>query len=1378
MSIANPRSPIAQNDVYTITADSQIDRTTVSGGFLGNDKESADGLSGDAAVFFGLKITAIDSEDNNAVGSFYQIRTEYGTWTFYAREYIFDGVYRDGTFTYLANGEATKKLKAGEIAYDILSYTIRNLARFEDSANVQMKITGVYDPVEVLFAATTATSFDEDIWKWRSSAGNHTLDLGTVYLSFIEDPNDLKIRTTFRFEYNNTDMASVFADQINEFERSVTATSFDGSASENAYFFCMLDIDVPDFDWLRPGDQINIITETTVSDGTVSRVLFNPTITIYGVDHALLAVDDIAEATRGVWITPANSGSVLANDRDFDAPFDARVISVSSRNGSQAEAGAYLLGEYGAIVMSPEGYYSYIPNDDFYSRHYETDVYDSFIYKIQNDAGETAFASLDILVKPYPGLVLLDPAGSAINQILEIDEDLKLFGIDNSVTYGDFSTTTDIGQVFAYYTRNFDPSLSAKLWSFSFGSHYQVAGDAAATAALSIAQTSLEISSPVKYEYDPDYGMWRSSFDLGFRMDHSFLFSDFNFLNWGDILRLYFTVGGDPGRSFQEGSNSFDIVYNKDIPIEIVINGENDAPFATDDSNFVYMGQTIYVPSEYYGMGLLDNDYDIDLGDELSVLFISGYVEDSEVSPGAPAIVQGRFGTLTVYQNGSYIYQANAFSADTSSESGNGFGGTDIFSYVVTDAHGATARKILNIYVLSPNDKPIVVDDVIVINLADWDINSPPPNVFANDTDYDPSRLTVAWLSTLPDQYLSLDERGNIFLNWSELRSLEAGESLGLSFFYTATNGTAESDIAYVEIDIIGSNETPVPENDTYFYENIAGSVFEVSQSDGLIFHQNIFGSKTDADIDSDIDSLIVSAVSIDTQHWINLTDGSAVLQLDENISVLVNADGSFVMDTSDAYRGMVSFSYLLSDGIHAAIGSAVVEVGGPAPQQGQLLINEISLDNPAVIRIAYTDNGSAPNRIPVGKGSIELLNASSQAIDTTQLAKIKIEIAGADGSAVTLIDLRHLTGLTEDANGNALNKFFIPAGGVLMLYEPGSLGFGTWALYGPDKSFIVGGSGTYVGQDWPLGSTTKAAIAINLTQNDTSIDLFAANGADVSQLTGVIGLGDTQQDEESGPGIPWAGTDIGTHAGVQYDGSISDMTDTVFARVSLTDTNSERDWGNFSRLAMTIGDVNDKLNINVRNPDDPSDNMDPQQGIAGIVGQQKSVVSGTESGDSGSDVLVGQSGDDTLAGGGGDDLHLGGGGDDSIDGGPGGDNIHGGTGADLLRGGTGNDVFVYEAITHSTQWDTDVILDFENDQDWIDLLLIDADAATPGDQMFVWVGAMSGRPEPDIAQGQVVYWMQNGMTYVQADVAGDDLPPLELILSGTQPVSAADFVL
>ncbi len=1365
--------PIPQIDYYFVSAGEINDFPAGDMnnlGLLGNDREMAGGMAGGA----NLIVTGIGSSPDT-ISSNLSLISDYGQWT----------VQPNGAITYTANGLASKQLLESplpderHIANDMLYYRVVNQADPTATAAISqatMTIFGVYDPLEVSNGDTVDYYFSEDQWRFRIDQGNTHFFNQLVHVGYVDNAADLQATVGFVIHVNRPEMQDLFSAEMNNLAAQIKPSFGQTSDGLNIYFVPDFDITKADLDFLRPGDQITIEMNFTVGDGRTTQT-FTSDITIEGVDHSLLAVEDIAEVPRGVWITPANSGSVLANDRDFDAPFDARVISVFSRNGSQAEAGAYLEGDYGTIVMSPEGYYSYIPNDDLYSRHYEVDVIDSFIYQIQNDAGETAFAWLDILVKPYPGLVLLDTTDSVINQVLVIDEDLQLSGINNSVTYGEFSTTTYAGLIFAYYTRDFDPSLSARLWSFSFDSYDRAAGNATATAAaLSIAQTSLEISGPVKYGYDPDSGMWSSSFHLGFRMDHSFLFSDFNFLSQGDILRLDFWVQGDPGRRFQEGSNSFDIIYNKDIFVSIVINGENDAPVAADDSNFVYMGQTLDVPSEYYGVGLLDNDYDVDLGDELSVLFISGYVDANEVSPGAPAIIQGRFGTLTVYQNGSYIYQADAFSADASSGSGNGFGGTDIFSYVVTDTHGATDEKILSIYVLSPNDKPIVVDDVIVINLADWDINSPPPNVFANDTDYDPSRLTIAWTYGLPTQYFSLDEHGNILLNEAELRSLEAGESLGLSFFYTATNGTAESDVAYVEIDIIGSNETPVPENDAYFYENIAGSVFEVSQSDGLIFHQNIFGSNADADIDSDF--LMVSAISIDTQHWINLTDGSAVLQLDENISVLVDADGSFVMDTSDAYRGMVSFSYLLSDGIHAAIGSAVVEVGGPAPQQGQLMINEISLDNPAVIRTAYTDNGSAPNRIPVGKGSIELLNASSLSIDATQLAKMKIEIVGAEGSAVTLIDLRHLTGLTEDANGNALDEFFIPAGGILMLYEPGSLGFGTWALYGPDKSFVIGGSGSYVGQDWLLDSTTKGAIAINLTQNDTSIDLFAANGADVSLLTGVIGLGDTQQDEESGPGVPWAGADIGTQAGVQYDGSISDMTDTVFSRVSLTDTNSERDWGNFSRLAMTIGDVNDKLTINVRNPDDPLDNMDPEQGIAGVVGQQKSVVSGSESGDSGPDILVGQSGDDTLAGGGGDDLQIGGGGADSIDGGPGGDNIHGGTGADLLTGGTGNDVFVYEAITHSTQWDTDVILDFENDQDWIDLSLIDADAATPDDQMFVWIGALSGRPEPDIAQGQVVYWMQNGLTYVQADVAGDDLPPLELMLSGVQPVSAADFVL
>jgi VCBS repeat-containing protein len=1355
----NPFAPVAVTDNYSVGAD-QILNISVNifnnQGLLGNDRETLLGVVG------GLSLTVTGCGLNpDAIPNVLSVNSDYGEWR----------VQPNGAFTYQASGLASKQLLEGQTATDILYYQEANLFQLTAIGQVRMEIIGVYDPLETSSETPSPIILNEDEWEFTIGSSGKRFFNPIVSIDYVDDPSRLQAYVDFTI-ITSPEIQNQFADELAALASQIYPSFTTVIDSSGIHLLPDFLITKADLHFLNPGEQITINMRLTVSDGRTSDV-FTSDLTINGVDDPLMVAPDAADTIQNGMIQREASVSVLSNDFDPDFRGALEVFGIESNvtpwtiifGGARGS----IQGNYGSLHMFGDGTYEYMPGVE--NRYLLQTVTDHFVYQVMNDV-QFANATLDITINPYPGVVVVN---SGINQSVELDEQLNFSGIEEFVSQEEFFSYTVLVDIFAESVRDVKPTFRAQYMSdyFAPSSHLPLSRQ---LVSLALDQTSVEIYKV--QETNIAEGLWESSFAVAFRMNKSLLFEDFDFLSEGDRITLTYEIHGEQGGSIEEGNNVFDVIYDKSLLLNISILGQNDAPIAQADFGLVYMGQLLDVSSSYSGQRLLDNDFDVDFEDHIRVSAVSGEYESSEVSTEEPGIVQGIYGTLTVHHNGSYSYQADPLSAEASSGADGITGGIDTFYYRVSDSFGEFADQILSVYVLGPNNQPVAVDDVIIIRLDEWDSANPLTNILENDTDYDPSRLTVAWLSTLPDQYLSLDERGNIFLNWSELRSLEAGESLGLSFFYTATNGTAESDIAYVEIDIIGSNETPVPENDTYFYENIAGSVFEVSQSDGLIFHQNIFGSKTDADIDSDIDSLIVSAVSIDTQHWINLTDGSAVLQLDENISVLVNADGSFVMDTSDAYRGMVSFSYLLSDGIHAAIGSAVVEVGGPAPQQGQLLINEISLDNPAVIRIAYTDNGSAPNRIPVGKGSIELLNASSQAIDTTQLAKIKIEIAGADGSAVTLIDLRHLTGLTEDANGNALNKFFIPAGGVLMLYEPGSLGFGTWALYGPDKSFIVGGSGTYVGQDWPLGSTTKAAIAINLTQNDTSIDLFAANGADVSQLTGVIGLGDTQQDEESGPGIPWAGTDIGTHAGVQYDGSISDMTDTVFARVSLTDTNSERDWGNFSRLAMTIGDVNDKLNINVRNPDDPSDNMDPQQGIAGIVGQQKSVVSGTESGDSGSDVLVGQSGDDTLAGGGGDDLHLGGGGDDSIDGGPGGDNIHGGTGADLLRGGTGNDVFVYEAITHSTQWDTDVILDFENDQDWIDLLLIDADAATPGDQMFVWVGAMSGRPEPDIAQGQVVYWMQNGMTYVQADVAGDDLPPLELILSGTQPVSAADFVL
>ncbi len=85
-------------------------------------------------------------------------------------------------------------------------------------------------------------------------------------------------------------------------------------------------------------------------------------------------------------------------------------------------------------------------------------------------------------------------------------------------------------------------------------------------------------------------------------------------------------------------------------------------------------------------------------------------------------------------------------------------------------------------------------------------------------------------------------------------------------------------------------------------------------------------------------------------------------------------------------------------------------------------------------------------------------------------------------------------------------------------------------------------------------------------------------------------------------------------------------------------------------------------------------------------------------------DVAYGGNGNDTLTGNGGNDLLDGGTGNDNIIGNTGIDTIGGGTGADTLTGSGGVDTFKYFGIGDSTTTETDLITDFNNGVDKIDL--------------------------------------------------------------------------
>lgn len=1352
-------SPVPAADSYQMVAGAELtlivtDVFTNSPGLLENDQAISGGNG------FSLEVTGVGSSPEGIEPSM-TLTSVYGQWT----------VDSNGGFTYVADGLASKQLADDQSAIDVLYYLEIN--GFSETAVGQatMTISGTYDPLEVIFDGANNFYVDEDAWLQQNQTLPLVLPIPSATVTFIDNNAQPQLTAYYRIDTNipTADVAvyDEYVKIIDEIQSSVQQLQQGG----NVDFDAQLSMSQTDFGFLRPGDSITIEFYSTVSDGTT--VLTSPVsrLVIDGVNHAILLNPDHALVMQGQVIEAPGAGSVLDNDVDPDAEGAMEVLGVSSAVSPTAGIlpdGSYasIDGQYGTLTINNQGDYGYVPFPGY--RYSLATVTDVFLYSAINEAIDANWGELTIEILPDPNVKVILPME---NNVFFLDEGLAVIGGGQPVENGLFMRTT-LDSLFVQSLSENLPQIEI----FYEGLHISVPhnADLFVDAAL---RASLVIPFVEFVEQtDPANGVWTTRYVIG--VDS---LTDFQYLNDGDQITLTYAIHGIDQQ-----------IYSSVQTVYVVIEGENDAPAAADDHNIVYAGQSAVGVSDS-ASGLLFNDNDPDLHDRLHVSSISfgsttASFTSSTPSPFDPLMLEGQYGWLTVYAGGDYTYTANKAAAQSIEPVSDTVDPTyEIFTYTVVDEAGAADEQQLVIQVIGPHDKPTAMDDVVVVYLETQDPTHAVYNLFSNDLDTDPSRLTLTRTMGFPDNFLSLDEHGQIFLEASALEELKYGEGLDLVFDYAVSNGVAEgeSEIASVHVQIIGKNEVPQVYDDVYFYENANHSVFEVGVPDGLILRVHVSDEIADSDIDGD--DLMIAAIS-DTPlnsgppvTWVMMEDGSASLDLPGEVSVIVHDNGSFTMDAPDGFTGTVEFAYLLSDGMDLAGGKATVIVGGPASLDSHLLINEIALQNGSVIRNAYADNGAAPDRIAVGAASIELLNTSDEAVSAASLATLKLEIMGPTGNMTTM-SLGDLTGLTQDASGHSLNQFSIPAGGILMIYEPGTLGLGTWAIYGPNKSFIAGASGSYEADAWSLGSMAKEAIAVNLVQQGTSIDFFAANGADIDAMSGIIDLGDRAQDEQDMAGVPWAGDDVGMLSEEQYDATNSSSADTVFGRTTFVDTDSEQDWSHYVFQARTVGYTNTKMlrgtALFVANPEDRSENLNPNQGHSTSEGQDKQLGSGTLVGGGGYDVLVGLDGSDNLFGDELDDGLYGGGGNDSLDGGSGGDWLQGGAGLDQLRGGSGRDMFAFADIGDSGAQVRDVILDFTVNEDKINISIIDADEGLEGNQAFDWGGLVSGLSQAATMLGMLVYWADNGMTVVQADVAGDDLAPMQLVISGVKSLSPEDFVM
>src|SRR5437867_2376948 len=275
----------------------------------------------------------------------------------------------------------------------------------------------------------------------------------------------------------------------------------------------------------------------------------------------------------------------------------------------------------------------------------------------------------------------------------------------------------------------------------------------------------------------------------------------------------------------------------------------NHVPTAVADSYTVAEGGTLTVPAG----GVLSNDTDAD-SDTLTAIKLSN-----------PA-----HGTVTLNANGSFTYVHDG--SETTSDS---------FTYKANDGKADSNVATVSITITPVNDPPVAVNNTYTTN-EDTALNVPAPGVLGNDTDVDSpaSSLTAVLVAGPSHGTLTLNPNGSF--TYTPAANYNGSDS----FTYKANDGTADSNVATVTINITAVNDAPVAVADAY----------STNEDTALnVAAPGVLGNDTDVDGNT-LTAILGTTVPL---HG----------------TLTFNANGSFTYTPAANYNGSDSFTYHANDG-------------------------------------------------------------------------------------------------------------------------------------------------------------------------------------------------------------------------------------------------------------------------------------------------------------------------------------------------------------------------------------------------------------------------------------------------------------------------------
>lgn len=478
----------------------------------------------------------------------------------------------------------------------------------------------------------------------------------------------------------------------------------------------------------------------------------------------------------------------------------------------------------------------------------------------------------------------------------------------------------------------------------------------------------------------------------------------------------------------------------------------------------------------------------------------------------AQLLVGPLHGSVVLDADGTFLYTPDA-----------GYVGLDVFTYLANDGLlGSLLPAVVTLNILpASNQPPVANNDTFnvaedsVLNLS---LGTILDGVLANDSDAELVPLTAFLVS--PPQHGTLT-----FLPIGTFIYTPNPNFSGTdSFTYQASDLLSLSNIATATINVLGRNDLPVANSDSY--TTATDTTLTVAVGSGVLAN------------DTDVDGNPLTAILVD-----DVTDGTLTL----------NANGSFSYIPDAGFDGEDTFTYRVNDGTaNGNIATVTITVSGTpgaAPvavndtytlaEDGSLtttLANDVlgndtdaDLDPLTATLVANVSNGTL---VFNGDGTfVYTPNANFSGTDTftyqandgssnSNIATVTLTVTGSNDPPVGLPDAYDVdegstlvvagTGVLandSDPDGDSLTVAVLtqPANGNLTLNEDGSFTYIPDALYHGTDSF------TYQMSD---GTTTSNAVTVTITVNSVNDlplaidDAFTVGEDDVLTVvaSGVLG--------------------------------------------------------------------------------------------------------------------------------------------------------------------------------------------------------------------------------------------------------------------------------